>query len=113
MKWIVPRVTIGEVQIPSIISIPRRALIWRGFSVNGVSCQVKIIGFASTELTKRPLETRLNCPAALAYQWPTDGFSVVDRIDFGEQANMHAHVLNDQRHKANYETSYVLLSAAL
>jgi RimJ/RimL family protein N-acetyltransferase len=61
----------------------------------------------------RPLEKRLNCQLLWLVDDQPIGFSSADRIEFGEQANMHLHILDARNRKAGFGAECVRLSAAL
>ena len=59
-----------------------------------------------------PLEKRMNCQLLWLGDDQPIGFSSADRIEFGEQANMHLHILDARNRKSGFGTECVRLSAA-
>jgi RimJ/RimL family protein N-acetyltransferase len=60
----------------------------------------------------QPLEKRLNGQLLWLGDGRPIGFSTVDRIEFGVQANMHLHILDARNRKSGFGTECVRLSAA-
>jgi hypothetical protein len=61
----------------------------------------------------QPLEKRLNVQLLWLGDDQPIGFSSADRIEFGEQANMHMHILDARNRKSGFGAECVRLSAAL
>jgi RimJ/RimL family protein N-acetyltransferase len=61
----------------------------------------------------QPLEKRLNVQLLWLGDDQPIGFSSADCIEFGEQANMHLHILDARNRKSGFGVECVRLSAAL
>jgi RimJ/RimL family protein N-acetyltransferase len=61
----------------------------------------------------RPIRERLNYSLVWELDWVAVGFSSADRIDFGESAFMHLHILESAQRQRGLGATFVGLSAQI